>query len=40
MAGLIELVRSGRLPAGSHVLYLHMGGAPALHAYSSELWPR
>ena len=39
MAGLIELVQSGRLAADSRVLYLHMGGAPALHAYTAELWP-
>ena len=39
MAGLIELAQSGRLAADSRVLYLHMGGTPALHAYSAELWP-
>jgi 1-aminocyclopropane-1-carboxylate deaminase len=39
MAGLIELVRSQRLPADSRVVYLHMGGTPAIHGYSSELWP-
>ncbi len=34
MAGLIDLVRSGRIPAGSTVLYAHLGGQPALAAYS------
>ena len=32
--GLIELVRSGEIPAGSRVLYAHLGGVPALSAYS------
>ena len=32
--GLIELVRSGEIPAGSRVLYAHLGGVPALNAYS------
>ena len=35
MAGLIGLVRSGEIPAGSRVLYAHLGGQPALPAYSS-----
>jgi 1-aminocyclopropane-1-carboxylate deaminase len=34
MAGLIDLVRTGRIPAGSRVLYAHLGGQPALNAYS------
>jgi 1-aminocyclopropane-1-carboxylate deaminase len=34
MAALIDLVRSGRVPSGSHVLYAHLGGQPALNAYS------
>jgi 1-aminocyclopropane-1-carboxylate deaminase len=34
MAALIDLVRSGRIPAGSRVLYAHLGGQPALNAYS------
>ena len=32
--GLIELVRGGEIPAGSKVLYVHLGGVPALSAYS------
>jgi 1-aminocyclopropane-1-carboxylate deaminase len=38
MAGLIGLVRNERLGAGSRVLYLHMGGAPALHGYAADMW--
>ena len=34
MAGLIGLVRSGQIPAGSRVLYAHLGGQPALSAYA------
>jgi 1-aminocyclopropane-1-carboxylate deaminase len=35
MAGLIDMVRSGVIPAGSRVLYAHLGGQPALSAYAS-----
>ncbi|ORY23702.1 1-aminocyclopropane-1-carboxylate deaminase [Naematelia encephala] len=35
MAGLIQLVREGSIKPGSNVLYLHLGGQPALNAYSS-----
>lgn len=35
MAGLIDLVRDGDIPAGSNVLYAHLGGQPALNAYSA-----
>src|SRR5881392_977863 len=34
MAALIDLVRDGRIEAGSRVLYAHLGGQPALNAYS------
>jgi 1-aminocyclopropane-1-carboxylate deaminase len=34
MAGLIDLVRGGDIPKDSHVLYAHLGGQPALNAYS------
>jgi 1-aminocyclopropane-1-carboxylate deaminase len=34
MAGLIDLVRSGELGRDSTVLYAHLGGQPALNAYS------
>jgi 1-aminocyclopropane-1-carboxylate deaminase len=33
MAGLIAMARSGEIVAGSRVLYVHLGGAPALNAY-------
>jgi 1-aminocyclopropane-1-carboxylate deaminase len=33
MAGLIAMARSGEIPQGSKVLYVHLGGAPALNAY-------
>ena len=35
MAGLIDLVSSGDIPAGSNVLYAHLGGQPAINAYSA-----
>lgn len=34
MHGMIEMVREGAFPAGSRVLYAHLGGVPALNAYS------
>jgi 1-aminocyclopropane-1-carboxylate deaminase len=34
MAGLIDLVRSGEIGPESTVLYAHLGGQPALNAYS------
>jgi 1-aminocyclopropane-1-carboxylate deaminase len=34
MAALIDLVRSGRIEAGSRVLYAHLGGQPALNGYA------
>lgn len=33
MAGLIQLVRSREIPRESRVLYVHLGGAPAINAY-------
>jgi 1-aminocyclopropane-1-carboxylate deaminase len=35
MAALIDLVQSGRIASGSRVLYAHLGGQPALNAYSA-----
>jgi 1-aminocyclopropane-1-carboxylate deaminase len=35
MAALIDLVRDGTIPADSNVLYAHLGGQPALNAYSA-----
>ncbi|GLY98998.1 1-aminocyclopropane-1-carboxylate deaminase [Actinoplanes sp. NBRC 103695] len=34
MAGLIDLVRQGDIPKTSTILYAHLGGQPALNAYS------
>jgi len=34
MAGMIGMIRSGEIPAGSRVLYAHLGGQPALPAYA------
>jgi 1-aminocyclopropane-1-carboxylate deaminase len=33
MQGMMDLVRKGYFPAGSKVLYAHLGGAPALNGY-------
>jgi 1-aminocyclopropane-1-carboxylate deaminase len=35
MAGMIQLIKEGSIPEGSNVLYIHLGGQPALNAYSS-----
>jgi len=35
MAGLIDLIRTGDIAKDSTVLYAHLGGQPALNAYSS-----
>jgi 1-aminocyclopropane-1-carboxylate deaminase len=35
MDGLIDLVKQGEIGKGSTVLYAHLGGQPALNAYSS-----
>ncbi len=37
MAGLIGMIRSGEIPAGSKVLYAHLGGQPCLPAYAGVL---
>ncbi len=34
MAGLIGMIRSGVIPAGSRVMYCHLGGQPCLPAYA------
>ena len=33
-AGMIDKVRNGEFPEGSRVLYAHLGGVPAINAYS------
>ena len=35
MAGLIGLITAGDIPKDSTVLYSHLGGQPALNAYSA-----
>ncbi|MFE3177477.1 1-aminocyclopropane-1-carboxylate deaminase [Amycolatopsis sp. NPDC059090] len=37
MAGLIDLVRAGEIAKDSNVLYAHLGGQPAINAYTSVL---
>ncbi|MBK7612046.1 MAG: 1-aminocyclopropane-1-carboxylate deaminase [Actinomycetales bacterium] len=37
LAGLVDLVRSGDIPASSTVLYAHLGGQQAINAYH-RLW--
>ncbi len=37
MAGLIHHVRTGRIAAGSRVVFIHTGGLPALFAYGDSL---
>ena len=34
MQGMIDLVRKGFFPAGSKVLYAHLGGVPAINGYA------
>jgi 1-aminocyclopropane-1-carboxylate deaminase len=34
MQGMIDLVRKGFFPSGSKILYAHLGGVPAINAYS------
>ncbi|MDR6905017.1 1-aminocyclopropane-1-carboxylate deaminase [Agromyces sp. 3263] len=36
MAGLIDLVTSGEIPRDANVLYAHLGGQPAINAYSGR----
>jgi 1-aminocyclopropane-1-carboxylate deaminase len=34
MQGMIDLILADEIPAGSRILYAHLGGAPALNGYS------
>jgi 1-aminocyclopropane-1-carboxylate deaminase len=34
MQGMMDLIRRGEIPAGSRVLYAHLGGVPAINGYS------
>jgi 1-aminocyclopropane-1-carboxylate deaminase len=36
MAGLVDLVTSGEIPRDANVLYAHLGGQPAINAYSGR----
>ncbi len=38
MAGLIGMIRQGKMGAGESVLFWHTGGAPALFAYGTEIF--
>lgn len=35
MDGMVDLVRTGRIPADATVLYVHQGGVPAINGYSA-----
>ena len=35
LAGMIDMIKKGEIPAGSNVLYAHLGGQLALNAYSA-----
>jgi 1-aminocyclopropane-1-carboxylate deaminase/D-cysteine desulfhydrase-like pyridoxal-dependent ACC family enzyme len=37
VAGLIDYLRTGCIPPGRNVVYIHTGGTPALFAYANEL---
>ena len=34
MQGMIDMIRRKEIPAGSKVLYAHLGGVPAINGYS------
>jgi 1-aminocyclopropane-1-carboxylate deaminase/D-cysteine desulfhydrase-like pyridoxal-dependent ACC family enzyme len=40
MAALLADVRSGRIPPGSDVVFVHTGGTPALFSFADRLAPR
>jgi 1-aminocyclopropane-1-carboxylate deaminase/D-cysteine desulfhydrase-like pyridoxal-dependent ACC family enzyme len=37
MLGLINLIKDGVLRSGDRVLFVHLGGTPALHAYAEAM---
>lgn len=37
MAGLVDMVKRGEIGRGSNVLYAHLGGVPAISAYSARV---
>jgi 1-aminocyclopropane-1-carboxylate deaminase/D-cysteine desulfhydrase-like pyridoxal-dependent ACC family enzyme len=40
MAGLIDMIRHEQFASSDRILFLHLGGAPALHAYADLFAPR
>lgn len=38
LAGLIDLIGRGIVGRNDRVLLLHLGGAPAIHAYADQIW--
>ena len=38
MAGLLHYVEAGAIRPGEHVVFVHTGGAPLVHAYQDALW--
>ena len=36
-AGLVGMIREGKLKKGENVLFLHTGGSPALYAYTNVM---
>jgi 1-aminocyclopropane-1-carboxylate deaminase len=40
MAGLIDKIRHQQFASNDRILFLHLGGAPALHAYADLFAPR
>jgi 1-aminocyclopropane-1-carboxylate deaminase/D-cysteine desulfhydrase-like pyridoxal-dependent ACC family enzyme len=38
MRGLIDLIESKELTADHRVLFIHLGGGPAVHAYGNLLF--
>ena len=37
--GLLDLSVAGRFSAGNNILLMHLGGSPAIHAYSGQFGP-
>lgn len=39
MAGLIDMISKRRFGLGDHIVYMHLGGDPAIHAYADKMTP-
>ena len=37
--GLLELSKQGRFEKGAKILLMHLGGSPAIHAYTNHFDP-